>query len=145
MASEFEFEDSLIDTNSILIVDDGALTRELVSGITAYAGFSRIDTAASGPEALQKLAAYRYWLVLSDLKMTPMDGVELLEHVRGHATLKSVKFIIMTSQNNAESVLRAKRAGADAVLLKPFSVKDLEQVIRDLSSELSGLSKSFES
>ncbi len=121
-----------LENGSLLIVEDGELTRELVKQIALNAGIARIDTASTGAEALEMMSRHHYWLVLSDLRMSPMSGLDLLRAVKADARLKPRKFLVMTSRGNADGAKEAERAGADAIMLKPFSLRDFEATLRKL-------------
>ncbi|MEN9490283.1 MAG: hypothetical protein RJA63_732, partial [Pseudomonadota bacterium] len=77
----------MIELLSILVVDDDASLRDAIGMILESAGH-RVELAASGPEALNALEKARFNLVMSDLRMDPMDGLELLSQIRvRHAQL----------------------------------------------------------
>ena len=71
-------------------------------------------------------------LVISDVDMAPMDGVELLRAVRQDAALANICFVLMTALKSSESVIAAKKLGVDAFLLKPFSLDVLKEKLARL-------------
>jgi DNA-binding NtrC family response regulator len=113
-------------TAQILVVDDEPLMREFVQEVLSRAGHD-ITAVASGREAATAQAIKAFDLVVTDLKMTPMDGLELLRHCkrenpRGHV-------IVMTAYGTIESAVAALKEGADDYLLKPFSPDELELAV----------------
>lgn len=123
---------SLPRKSPVLIVDDASLMVEVMTALLRRLGFVDIDAAVDGSSALRMLRAKRYGLVLSDLNMQPMNGLELLREVRTDPDLKPTPFILTTTSLHAASVVAAKRAGVDTYLLKPFTVSQLQRVIGGL-------------
>jgi len=103
----------------VLVVDDDRMIREMTRDALSAEGF-RVSLAASGAEALEALAGEGpFELVITDLSMRGMDGLELLEHVkREHA---ATDVIILTGYASLESALQAMRLGATDYLQKPVS------------------------
>lgn len=113
----------------ILIVDDQATTREIVTALCTKLGFTSIDVADNGAAALSMMRKRVYGIVLSDWNMEPMTGFELLRAVRADPQLARTKFLIMTARADADAVLAAKRFGVDNYLIKPFTPKILQKKI----------------
>ena len=106
----------------ILVVDDEAVVLDLVSEQLRANGFVSL-TARNVEEALTAVAAEPPALVLSDVRMLPRDGYELLEDVR--AAHPQVRVVLMSSFAPAGSHEAARRAGADGFLRKPFTEREL--------------------
>lgn len=123
---------SLPRTSPILIVDDESMMIDVMKALFRRLGFVDIDAAADGSSALEMMRGKRYGLVLSDLNMQPVNGLELLRKVRTDPDLKPTPFILTTTSLHAASVLAAKRAGVDTCLLKPFTVSQLQKKIEAL-------------
>jgi two-component system chemotaxis response regulator CheY len=113
----------------ILIVDDYSTMRRIIRNQLMQLGYHDIDEAADGNEALRKLRAMRYGLVISDLIMEPMTGFDLLKQVRADGKLKAVPFVMITAEAKAQNLVAAKRAGVDSYLVKPFNAATLRQKI----------------
>jgi DNA-binding NtrC family response regulator len=109
--------------NRIMVVDDEEAMRESLSAWLVKEGF-QVDSAESGPRALSLLSQRDYDLLLVDIKMPGMDGLELLEEVRGKYPQPLV--IIITAYGSIESAVTAMQCGASDYLLKPV---DPEQMI----------------
>src|SRR5678816_2708931 len=109
----------------ILVVDD-ALSREfLVEAITAL-GYKPIE-AKNGTEALERAQNSNPDLILTDLRMPGMDGMELLKKIR--ESQPDVPSVMITAQGTIESAVQAMRQGASDFLLKPCSAEAIEVVI----------------
>lgn len=113
----------------ILIVDDQATTREIVTALCTKLGFTSVDVAEDGAAALSMMRKRVYGIVISDWNMEPVTGFHLLRAVRADPQLARTKFLIMTARADADAVLAAKRAGVDNYLIKPFTSKILQEKI----------------
>ena len=101
----------------ILVVDDELIVRDSLKELLEDEGFT-VDMAGSGPEALEKLSQQPFSLMLADIKMPGMDGVELLEKAReDHPDLVVV---MMTAYATVETAVTAMKLGARDYLIKPF-------------------------
>src|SRR4051812_2199587 len=101
---------------------------DIMTALLRKLGFVDIDAAVDGSSALGMMRDKRYGLVLSDLNMQPVNGLELLRKVRADPDLKPTPFILTTTSSHAGSVVAAKRAGVDTYLLKPFTFGQLQRV-----------------
>ena len=105
----------------VLVVDDYSTMRRIIRNQLSQLGYTNVDEAANGEDALTKLREAHYHLVISDWNMEPMTGYDLLRKVRADATLKETPFIMITAEAKADHVIAAKEAGVDNYLLKPFN------------------------
>ena len=112
---------------TILVVDDEKSQREILEMILSAAGYD-VTTAASGEAAMKFAADRRFDLVLTDLKMTGMDGIELLQQLLGLDS--SVMVIVLTAHGSIESAKEALRRGAFDYLQKPYDRDTLLETIR---------------
>ena len=112
----------------ILIVDDERTMRHTLSRLFERMGY-RTAKAASGQKALEHLARQRFDLVILDLKMPEMNGLEVLKAARPLSP--DTVFIILTAYGTLESAITAIRHGAFDYLLKPSSVKDIVHAVED--------------
>jgi nucleotide-binding universal stress UspA family protein len=119
----------------ILVVDDELIVRDSIKEWLEDEGFS-VDMAASGPEALDKLSTKSYHLMLTDIKMPGMDGVELLK--KAHKRFPDLTVIMMTAYATVETAIEALKIGALDYLLKPFDpeilVDKVFQVYQDFEA-----------
>jgi two-component system chemotaxis response regulator CheY len=116
----------------ILIVDDFATLRMSLKGILEQLGYSEIDEAADGQEAVGKLKEKNYDLIMSDIDMPVMNGFELLDYVKKNDDLKNIPVIFITAEAEREKIVEAIKAGLDAYITKPFSISTLQQKIENI-------------
>jgi len=117
------------DKMSVMIVDDEKIVRESLFFWFEKAGYT-VDTAASGFEALKKIAAYPFDIMFVDIKMPGMDGIQLLERIKSEYPDTAV--IIITAYGSIESAINAMKAGASDYLLKPFKPNYLSLVMEKI-------------
>ena len=110
----------------ILIVDDEEGLRRLLVRVLAKGGHEAI-AVASGAEALRQVAAEPFDLVITDIKMPEMDGLELLRQLKEYDPALPV--IVMTAYGTVESAVEALRAGAYDYLAKPFEIDELKLTV----------------
>ena len=110
----------------ILVVDDFKMMRRIVKNLLNQIGFNNLDEAADGSEALTKIKAKEYGLVISDWNMAPMTGIELLQAVRATDDRKNLDFIMLTAEGKPENIIQAKKLGVNSYIIKPFTAKILK-------------------
>jgi DNA-binding response OmpR family regulator len=113
--------------STILVVDDEAAGRDLMSTLLTTQGYS-VKTASDGFSALELIDAGGIDLVLLDLMMSKLDGVEVCTHIRKSAKNMLLPVVFTTSLHDRASRVRAKEAGADDFLVKP--IDGLELLVR---------------
>lgn len=114
----------------ILIVDDYKTMLRIVRNLLNKLGFTDIDEATDGTDALSKLKSKKYGLVISDWNMQPMTGYELLQKVRADDGLKSLPFVMVTAESKVENVIAARQAGVNNYIIKPFSAEVLKAKLK---------------
>ncbi|MDO0926713.1 response regulator transcription factor [Streptomyces sp. TG1A-8] len=114
----------------ILVVDDDPTVAEVVTGYLDRAGYA-VDRAADGPAALDRAAAHRPDLVVLDLMLPAMDGLEVCRRLRAHGP---VPVIMLTARGDEDDRVLGLEVGADDYVTKPFSPRELvlrvESVLR---------------
>ena len=120
---------SLDPTTPILVVDDYKTILRIMRCLLNQAGFADVDEAADGAEALAKMKAKKYGLVLSDWHMAPTSGMELLAEAQADAELRDTPFIMISAEAAPENVAAARQAGARAYIVKPFDAETLRERI----------------
>ena len=113
----------------ILVVDDQRSMRALVRSSLQQCGCSQITEAENGLDALSRLELLRTDLIISDLNMPVLDGLELLRAVRGSETLKDSAFIMLTTSGDGDFVRQAMALRVNNYLMKPFSVDGLRRKV----------------
>ena len=114
----------------ILIVDDYKTMLRIVRNLLSKLGFTNVDEAMDGTEALDKLRNRTYGLIISDWNMQPMTGFELLKQVRGDEQFKSIPFVMVTAESKAENVIAARKEGVNNYIIKPFSAEVLKAKLK---------------
>ncbi|GMV06276.1 MAG: hypothetical protein AMXMBFR53_25520 [Gemmatimonadota bacterium] len=115
----------------ILVVDDQATNRDVASELLKRVGFAT-RTAASGEEGIEVHDAWRPHLVLMDLKMTGIDGLEAIRRLREAGSTAAMLLFTASSIGIEETRRRAVAAGADGVLMKPYREAELLQRLERL-------------
>jgi len=110
----------------ILIVDDYKTMLKIIRNLLKQLGFTNVEEATDGSEALGKLRDGEFDLVISDWNMEPMTGLQLLKEVRADDRLRAVPFIIITAESKIENVVAAKEAGVSNYIVKPFNATTLK-------------------
>ncbi|HEX8144485.1 MAG TPA: sigma-54 dependent transcriptional regulator [Pyrinomonadaceae bacterium] len=121
---------------SILVVDDEKSQREILEMILSNAGYD-VTTASSGEAALKFARERRFDLALTDLKMTGMDGIELLQHLLAQDS--SIIVILLTAHGSIDSAKEALKRGAYDYLQKPFDQDKLLETINRALARLDAL------
>jgi len=114
---------------SVLLVDDSATVRASIQTVLEENGHV-VRTAEGGQDALDLLSGWVPDIVLTDLNMPQMDGLEFLRRIRGTPALRFVPVLVLTSESHRTPRDEAKAAGATGWIMKPVKVGDLLEVIR---------------
>ena len=120
----------------VLVVEDDRPTRLLLQTVLKNAGYST-QPARDGVEALKKLRAKNFDLVVADIWMPRMNGLELMAHLRNEP--RSPRVIVMTSDNTPETLLRAVREQAYQYLTKPVQPEALLKLVEEALAATPGL------
>jgi two-component system chemotaxis response regulator CheY len=119
-----------MDKNTpVLIVDDYKTMLRIIRNLLKQIDIENVEEASDGQEALNKLRAGSFGLVISDWNMAPMTGLDLLKEVRADARLKDTPFIMITAESKTENVVAAKQAGVSNYIVKPFNAETLREKI----------------
>jgi len=117
----------------ILIVEDSPTMRALlVSALEALDRPIKITEVASGFEALRELPRVDYDLILTDINMPDINGLELVSFVKNNASFRSIPLVIVSTEGSERDRDKGLRLGADAYLVKPFAPETLQQIAHDL-------------
>jgi two-component system chemotaxis response regulator CheY len=116
----------------ILVVDDSKIMREmLMACLRGLEGVS-FDQAASGLEAIEQISLRRFDLVLLDLNMPDIGGIEVVEFIRGQDRLRGLPIVVVTTRGDEASRERALGAGASRFVTKPFTPEAILATTREL-------------
>lgn len=114
---------------TILAVDDSSSLRQMVRVVLQGAGYAVVE-AKDGADALARLQVQEVHLVLTDINMPGMDGIELTRRVRAIERHKFVPIVLLTTESRPEKKQEGKAAGATAWIVKPFSPDQLLMVVK---------------
>lgn len=121
----------------ILAVDDEESIVRIIQVNLERAGYE-VDTALNGASALTLILKNQYDLIISDVMMPEMDGMELLEHIRQSPDMINLPVILLTAQSSAHDVTRGYAQGTDLYLTKPFSPTELVTWVNRVIIGMSG-------
>jgi two-component system chemotaxis response regulator CheY len=123
----------------ILIVEDSPTMRSLLtSSLEELEGVVKITEASSGFEALRELPRGRYDLVVTDINMPDINGLELVSFVKSNETYRDIPLIIVSTEGSERDRAKGMELGADAYLVKPFEPDDLRETARSLLAGTEG-------
>jgi DNA-binding NtrC family response regulator len=112
--------------HSVLVVDDDALMRDYVCEALTRAGHD-VRSVSGGGQAVNELKLTAYDVIVTDLKMAPMDGLEVLRLAKKECP--GAHCIVMTAYGTIETAVAALKSGAEDYILKPFAPDELELAV----------------
>jgi two-component system, chemotaxis family, chemotaxis protein CheY len=115
----------------ILTVDDSSSVRQMVGFALKNAGYD-VQEACDGKDALSKLNSGKVNMIITDLNMPNMDGIELIRQVRANPAYKFVPIVMLTTESQADKKQAGKSAGATGWIIKPFKPDQLVAVVKKL-------------
>ncbi len=118
----------------VLIVDDSAAIRKILHRVLVQADvlLGKVLEASDGLEALEKLKTDKVGLILSDINMPNMDGIELLSKLKEDANFKTVPILMVTTEGSQAKVLQALELGAAGYVRKPFTAEQIKEKLAGL-------------
>jgi two-component system chemotaxis response regulator CheY len=114
---------------TVMTVDDSASIRQMVSFVLKGAGYDVVQ-AVDGLDALSKLKGQELHLILSDINMPKMDGLEFTRRLRAMPEYRFVPVVLLTTESHPEKKQEGKAAGATGWIVKPFSPDQLLAVAK---------------
>lgn len=126
---------------TILVVEDSREMQEFV--VKQFSAEYRVLTAMDGVGALKVLEEHTVHLVISDIMMPQMDGLELCEHLKSELDYSHIPIILLTAKTTLQAKIEGMKLGADAYIEKPFSVEYLKVCVTNLLSNREKLRVSF--
>ncbi|GAQ94232.1 two-component system, chemotaxis family, response regulator CheY [Thermodesulfovibrio aggregans] len=121
----------------ILVVDDDKTTRKMISLILKSKGYE-VVTAENGLEALQKLGIDKINLILTDMNMPYMDGIEFTKQVRSNPEIASIPIVMITTEADEDEKKRAFEAGVDDYLVKPTNAEQITESMKKILKKILG-------
>lgn len=121
--------DARFRRHHVLVVDDEPFTRQLIRGLLQQLGVGSLDDAAEGEAAMASVLRRRPDLVLCDVHMRPVGGIEFLRSLRSLAIpqIARTRVVFLTADAKADTVRQARELGVDGYLVKPVSLGAVEQ------------------
>ena len=117
-----------------LIVDDSSAVRAFVRASLEEHGFARVEEAETGFEALRLLASNAFDIVIVDVNMPDINGLELLAFMKKSPRQQAARRILISTEVGKVDTQRGLELGADVFLRKPFEVEELRALVRELLS-----------
>lgn len=114
-----------------LTIDDSRTIREMVSFTLKNVGFD-IFEAEDGLKAIEVLSTVKPDIIITDLNMPNMNGVELIRHIRSNLGIKTVPILMLTTEYTEEKKNAGREAGATGWIVKPFDPEKLIQVVQKI-------------
>ncbi|ATH76942.1 MULTISPECIES: chemotaxis response regulator CheY [Halomonadaceae] len=121
---------------SFLVVDDFPTMRRIVRSLLKELGFTNVDEAEDGQDALNKLRAGNFEFVVSDWNMPNLDGLEMLKEIRQDEALKDLPVLMVTAEAKKENIIAAAQAGANGYVVKPFTAATLEEKLNKIFEKM---------
>lgn len=115
-----------------LVVDDFPTMRGIIRNFLKELGFSNVEEAEDGIDALKKLRDGNFGFVVSDWNMPNMDGLTMLQKVRTDESLKEIPFLMVTAEAKKENIIAAAQAGASGYIVKPFTIATLDEKLNKI-------------
>lgn len=127
----------MADTNmKFLVVDDFSTMRRIVRNLLKELGFTNVQEAEDGADALNKLRGEKFDFVVSDWNMPNMTGIDLLRAIRADASLKHLPVLMVTAEAKKENIIEAAQAGASGYVVKPFTAATLDEKLKKIFEKM---------
>ena len=117
------------DTKTVLVVDDLDTTRQILTYSLENAGYRTIE-AADGFQAVKAAMDRRVDLILLDIMLPGMDGLEVLKRLRGEEKTKEIPIIAVTARSQKEEIISTMEAGANGYIIKPFTQETVLEKVK---------------
>lgn len=117
---------------SCLIVEDSPMMRQLLVFALARVKSLRVTEADDGVDALRKLAAAKFDIIITDINMPIMDGLKLVKRIRSDQVHKDTPIVIITTEGSQEDRQRALQLGANAYITKPIQAPQVIAKVKEL-------------
>lgn len=127
---------ALKDTLRVMIVDDMSVSRALIAQSLDEIGIAHHDSEKDGKAALGRLVANPVHLVISDMNMPGMTGLQLLEALRMSRSTQRIGFILITGSPTPEMINQGRQFGLNNMVRKPFSTVTLKAAIESVVGRL---------
>jgi two-component system chemotaxis response regulator CheY len=116
----------------VLVVEDSSMTRSMIRSVLEEIGDIETVEAASGFEALKILPTQDFQMVITDINMPDINGLELINFIRRNERFREIPLMIISTEKSEEDKRRGLALGANAYLTKPFTVEALTNAVKGL-------------
>lgn len=116
----------------VLIVDDSSSMRQMINFTLSEEGYE-VEEADNGKNGLGQLETADPGLIITDIHMPEMDGIEFIKQVRTKQKFKFTPIIVLTTESEQEMQKAGKEAGATAWLVKPFTPEKLNETVKKVA------------
>lgn len=122
---------------NVLIVDDSASMRAVIKKVIRVSGFrvGKYHEAGDGIQALEILSAEWIDLVLTDINMPRMNGLELVRQINADEMLRSIPVVMVTTEGSEDKIKQAQALGASGYIKKPFLPEDIKMTLSRMMGE----------
>lgn len=127
---------SIRDQLRVIVVDDMSTSRGLITQTLDSFGIRQIESASNGQEALAKINNWPVHLVISDMNMPEMNGLQLLHALRNSSKTKKVGFLLITGKVEKNIIEMGKKLGMNNFIAKPFQPQDLKSAVEAIVGRL---------
>lgn len=132
---ELELENYEVTELQVLIVDDSLTARNQIKRILSSMGIENMTSAENGVEAVEILQSTSFDLIVTDLNMPEMDGLELIEYVRNDMNDSFTPILMVSSEEDETRLGRVQQAGVSAICDKPFEPQSIRAILRRILDE----------
>lgn len=119
-----------------LVVDDFSTMRRIVRNLLKELGFTNVEEAEDGAVAWQKIQGTSFDFIITDWNMPNMDGLTLLQTIRGADAYKALPVLMITAEAKKENIIAAAQAGASGYIVKPFTAATLNEKLTKIFEKL---------
>ena len=124
---------------NVMVIEDSEMMRSLIASTVEDMGDFKVVEVANGFEALKVLPKQPVDLIITDINMPDINGLEIVHFVKSHPEYSRIPLIIVSTEQTQDDIQKGLSLGASAYVTKPFEPEDLVKVVRDvLDSQESG-------
>jgi len=121
------------NTLKILIADDVGMMRSTLRALLADHGLNNVEEAVNGEDALKRFTVTRHSLIMLDIDMPKMSGMEVLYEIRKHD--RDTYIVMVSAHSSVDNVKQAMAQGVNAFVVKPYSAKKIEAVLQKFAKD----------
>lgn len=126
---ELELEHIDLNDIQVLVVDDSGTARHYVKKVLVNLGITKVSTASNGLNAVKMLSNHHFDLIVTDLNMPEMDGLQLIEYVRQRLVNFEIPIIMVTSEQDETRLANVEHSGVSAICDKPFDPQSVREML----------------